>query len=97
MVYVYVKVLYYQLFSNPMTGPTDIPDVPGEIKQAGPDHVGVIDVTTEDVCVLMGRVRTLEEQLRAMQMGFNRLQAALQPALSQRGACADQTGVGPGS
>jgi len=75
----------------------DAPTIPEEIKKEGPTHIGLGSVTAEDMCVLMGRVRTLEAQLQAMQMGFNRLQAALQPTLSQRGACADRTGVGPGT
>lgn len=35
----------------------------------------------------LGRLAAVEQQIAAMQDGFNRIQAGLQPALSQTGAC----------
>ena len=46
--------------------------------------------TTEDSQLLpeiLGRLRALEEGLAAMQLGFTRIQEAVQPALSTKGAC----------
>ena len=60
--------------------------------------MGNVNVDTSDIeselLALHGRCRGIEEQLEAMQLGFNRLQEALQPALSTKGACGSGGGGG---
>ena len=72
-----------------------IPDI---VRKEAEVHVDKPEVKSEDIVnellVLHGRCRGLEEQLASMQMGFNRLQEALQPALSTKGACGKQAGGG---
>ena len=48
---------------------------------------GKPELTMYDVRIMLGRLNAMEAQLKAMQHGFNRIQAGIQPLLSRTGAC----------
>ena len=62
-------------------------EVSQQARDEATHHIKVKGDTKEEIAILAGRMNAMDMQMKAMQEGFNRLQAALQPTLSRQGAC----------
>ena len=58
-----------------------------QVREEGKRLVQISSDTEGEISLLIGRMNAMDMQIKAMQEGFNRLQAALQPTLSRQGAC----------